>query len=73
LDVVGFVEMRFRRGDACGPLGVVGEQEQAFAGFIEPADRCDPGKIGAEKFVDRVAAFFVGGGRDDSANLLSMR
>jgi hypothetical protein len=38
LHVVGFVEMRGGIGDAGVPLGVVGEEEEAFAGFVEAAD-----------------------------------
>src|SRR5579859_306397 len=65
--------MRFRRGDPGGPLGVVREKEQPFAGFVEPAHGGDPGKIGVEKFVNRVAAFFIGGGGDNAPRLVEQQ
>ena len=45
LDVVGLVEMRGGVGDAGVPLGIVCEKEQAFAGFVEAADWCEPGLV----------------------------
>src|SRR5579859_172023 len=65
--------MRFRRGDPGGPLGVVGEKEQPFAGFVEPAHGGDPGKLGVEKFVNRVAAFFIRGGSDNAPRLVQQQ
>src|SRR5215470_6473612 len=42
LHVIGFVKVRLRRGNARGPLGVIGEQQQPFAGSVEPSYRRNP-------------------------------
>ena len=69
-NVVGFIEMRGGIGDPGVPLGVVGEEEEAFAGFVEAADGCEPGQICRQERVDGVAAFFVRRGSDDAAGLV---
>jgi hypothetical protein len=38
LHMIGLIQMRFRRGDARAPLGIVGQQQQTFTGFVEAAD-----------------------------------
>jgi len=43
LHVIGFVEMRGGIGDTGAPLGIVGEEEEAFAGFVEATDGGEPG------------------------------
>ena len=48
LDVIGFVEMRGGVGDASAPFGIVGEEEETFAGFVEAADGTKPGKTGRQ-------------------------
>ncbi len=74
LHVVDLVEVRVGFSDARGPFRIVGEQEQAFAGFIEAADRGEPVGFIAEgsgkNIVDGLAAFFVGGGGDDAAGFV---
>lgn len=42
LNMVGLDEMRGGIRDARGPRGIVGEQEQTFAGFVEASDGSDP-------------------------------
>ena len=42
LYVVGFFQMGLGRGNAGSPFGVVGQQEQTFAGLVETADGSDP-------------------------------
>jgi len=64
LDVVGFVEVGGGVGDAGAPFGIVGEEEEAFAGFVEAADGSEPGQVERKDGVDGVAAFFVGCGGD---------
>jgi len=74
LDVVGLIQVRAGIGDAGGPLGIVSEQEQTFAGFVEAAYRREPAVFlaqrGGKKIVDGLAAFFVGGGGDDAARFV---
>lgn len=41
--MVGLVEMSGGIGDAGVPFGIVGEEEEAFAGFVETADWSEPG------------------------------
>ena len=43
LNVVGFVEMSGGIGDAIVPFGIVSEEEEAFAGFVEATDGGKPG------------------------------
>src|SRR5262249_45226136 len=48
LYVVGFVEMRFGRSDPRGPFGIVGEEQQPFAGFIKTPDGPHPRQSGRQ-------------------------
>lgn len=70
LYVVRLVEVSLGSGDAGGPRGVVGEKQQALAGFVQPADGCDPGSVRAEERVNRVASLFIRSCRDDTARLV---
>jgi len=49
LDVIGFVEMGGGVGDAGVPFGIVGEKEEAFAGFVEAANGGEPGEPGGKQ------------------------
>jgi hypothetical protein len=63
--------MPCRVGDAIGPGGVVGEEKQAFAGLIKPADRGEVGFGGPfESGENGVAAFLVGGAGDQTLGLV---
>ncbi len=72
LDVVGLVEMGRGVGDGIGPLSVVGEEEQAFAGLVEPADGDDAGQVwdGAEALEHGAAALFVRFGDDEAGGFV---
>ena len=41
----GYVLLLHGRGNARGPFRIVGYQEQAFAGFVEPSNVRNPGKL----------------------------
>ena len=43
--VVGFFEVFFGGDDFGGPFGIVGQQQEAFAGFVEAADGSEPGGL----------------------------
>jgi len=66
--------MRHGVGDAGGPLGIVGQQQEPFAGFVEAAYRGQPAIFleqgGGKQVVDGLPAFFVGGGGDDAARFV---
>ena len=81
LHMVGLVQMRFRRGDARSPLGIVGQQQQALAGLIQTADGGDPRRscVAHRTFyrrtdcsacVHRLAALFVRCRRHHAARLV---
>jgi hypothetical protein len=71
LYVVGLVQMHVRFGDACGPDAVVAEQQQAFAGLVQPSHRPKPWQAGVtQQVVDRVATALVGRTHDDAAWLV---
>jgi hypothetical protein len=58
-------------GDARRPSRVVAEQQQAFAGLVQPSNRREPGQGGvAQAFVHRVAPLLVARGRDQAARLV---
>jgi hypothetical protein len=60
LNVVGLVQMRFRRRDSRGPLRIIGHQQQSLAGFVEPSHRSNPRQSGWQKGINSLASFFVG-------------
>src|SRR4051812_43179210 len=62
--------MRFGGGNSCRPFGIVGQQQEAFAGFVEATDWGEPGKRLIQERVDGIASFFVGRGRDQAAGLV---
>jgi hypothetical protein len=71
LHVVGLLDMVLGREDRRGPAGVVREEEESFARFVETADRRDPGEMGICKAaVDRVAALLVRRRRDEAARFV---
>lgn len=71
LNVVGFVEVAGGVGDGVGPGGVVGEEQEAFAGLVEAADGGEVGVGGVgEAGEDGGTAFFVGGGGDEAAGFV---
>ena len=42
LHLVGLVEVSGRIGHAGIPFGIVGEEKEPFASFVEAADGCEP-------------------------------
>jgi hypothetical protein len=71
LDVVGFVEMRVGVGDRVGPDVVIGEEQHALAGLVEPADGREMRELGILKAGEhRLAAQFVGSAGDEAARLV---
>src|SRR5690348_13881614 len=64
LDVIALLQMRLGRGNARGPFGVVGQQQQPFAGLIEASDGPEPGRVGRQERVNRVSSLLVRRGRD---------
>jgi len=63
-DEIGFGDVGAGLGEFLGKGTIVGEEEEAFAGVIESADRVDAfGKI-AEEFHDGGAAFGIADGGD---------
>jgi len=39
LNMIGFVEVGIGRGQSVRPLGIVGKEQQPFAGFVQSANR----------------------------------
>ena len=70
LNVVGFLQMRFRRKYARSPFRIVGQQEQAFTGFIQSSNRRNPGKAGRQTTINRLPSFLIRCGRDQSTWLV---
>ena len=70
LHVVGLVEMGFGIGDPGVPFGIVGEEEEAFGGFVEAADGGEPGRIWRQECVDSIPAFLVCSCSDDATRLV---
>ena len=68
--MISLVEMRSRIGDTSGPLRIIREEQQAFAGLVEAADGSDPAKICREEGINSVSPFFIGGGGDDAARFV---
>src|SRR5208283_4614324 len=68
--MIGFVEMVRGIGGACGPSGVVGEQKQALAGFVESSHGSKPPQMFRQERINGVTAFFVGGGGDNAAGFV---
>src|SRR5262249_55697811 len=78
--MVGLVEVGLGGGDACGPFGVVGQKEEAPAGFVEASDGPEPIGSGSramlwrirgrQAVVNRGAAMFVFGGGDQAARFV---
>src|SRR5579864_5042580 len=73
LHVVCFLQVRLGRCNSCAPLRIVGQQQEAFAGLVQPADWSDP-RQGCTSFpehiVDRFAAFLVGSRRHQPARFV---
>src|ERR1051326_979293 len=62
LHVIGLAQMRFRRKQSRRPFGIVGEQEQSLASFVQTSHRRKVGNVFAQVVVDSGTAFFVGSG-----------
>src|SRR6202034_2189673 len=57
LHMVGLVQVGFRRGDTCAPLGIIGQQQQTLAGFVETADWSTQDRSSAKGIVPSELAF----------------
>lgn len=69
--MVIFFEMCFRGGDAMGPGIVIGKEEEAFTGFVQPPYGREMWQIRTlETFINRGAAFLITGGGDESTGLI---
>ncbi|KAG1537330.1 hypothetical protein G6F50_014886 [Rhizopus delemar] len=71
LHVVGLDRSGLRIGQARGPLRIIAEQQQPFAGLVQPPDRCDPRQAGTIKAaIHGVAAALILHGGHHSARLV---
>ena len=70
LHVIRFIQMRLRRSDAGRPFGVVGKQQQSFAGFVETANRREPRRSFRQTRVDRFPAFLIRSRGHNAARLV---
>jgi len=59
--MIGLAQMRLWRKEPSRPFGVVGEQYQSFAGFVQASDGRQMREILAEIVEHRLPPFFVGG------------
>ena len=59
-----------RISDAGRPFGIVGEEKQAFAGFVQASHRSEPLQIFGQERINGVAPLFVGGGGDNAAGFV---
>src|SRR5579884_1090006 len=62
--------MRFRVGDASGPLRIIREQQQALARHVEATDRADPGSSRGQAGVNSWTALLVIRCGNNSARLV---
>jgi len=72
---VHFYDIRFDnvaggRGDSVSELAIIGEDEQAFAGIIEPTDGEDAFLHAAQQVHDGLASFRIGDGGDALARFV---
>jgi hypothetical protein len=71
LDVIGLGRAARRIGDVRGPRRVVGEEEQSFAGLVQPAHGGEKRKRRAgETAEDGESALVIGGRGDEPARLV---
>ena len=71
LHVIGLVRPACRIGDARRPLRIVAEQQQPFAGLVQPTDRGDEADVRAiETPIHGVAALLVAQRRHQAARLV---
>ena len=68
-DLVLFVDLVARMSENEREIAVVGQDEQALALAVEPADMKNAGPFGRKALVDRFSAVFIAG-RDDVATRL---
>jgi len=70
LDVIDFVDMRLGREHTCRPLRIIGQQQQAFARFVQTSDGCDPRQVFVQISIHRFASLFVGRRRHHATRLV---
>ena len=70
LHVILLIQVAGWIGDFRRPLGIVGQEQQTFARFIQASDGTNPRQPGIEQVVNGGAALLVGCGGDDSSRFV---
>src|SRR5580700_2325500 len=66
LHVILLIQVAGWIGDFRRPLGIIGEEQQTFARFIEASYWANPGQARIEQGVNGGASLLVGSGSDES-------
>ena len=70
LHMIGLIQMGLRSMHLCRPLGIVGQQQQTFAGFVETPDWREPGQICIQSRIYSLAALLIAGGCHHTARFV---
>jgi hypothetical protein len=70
LHVISLLQMGLRRGHSVRPLRIIRQQQQPFAGFVQPPHRCHPGQVIREIRTHRLPPLFIGSRRHHAPRLV---
>src|SRR5882672_4497421 len=73
LNVIRLVQMRLWRRNSSGPFGIIRQQQQSFAGHVQPPDGRNPRKSRRKITVNRLAALFVRRRGDHAARFVECK